>query len=282
MSGTLRSHNPPSLRTEPHGGTVVRGRGVADASTDAVVNAAASGSRAPERMLRRLTLAYPLSADDQMALQTACGPQSHIDPQTDLIVVGEDVTHGYVFEDGWACLYRVLNDGRRQIVNFVIPGDFVGLAAFSTPIADYSVSALTACKVRSFRTARLADTARRLPALQQVFEWSVRRDLAILQERVVDIGRRTARERMAHLLLELMYRLRAVGLCDDRVFDLPLTQEMLGDALGLSIVHVNRTLRRLNHDGLIRYRPGRIEIVDGDRLAEIAEFDAEYLHQFAA
>jgi CRP-like cAMP-binding protein len=229
-----------------------------------------------------LTTIHPLSADEQTALYSACAPQTHVKPRTDLIIEGEEFTHGYVFEDGWACLYRVLNDGRRQILNFVVPGDFVGASAGAVSIADHSVSTLTPCNVHAFQTTKLADVARRMPALQQAFEWSVRRDLAIVQERIVDIGRRTARERMAHLLLELMHRLRVVGLCDEQAFDLPLTQEMLGDALGLSIVHVNRTLRRLNRDGLICYRPGRIDIVDCERLADVAEFDAEYLHQCAA
>jgi CRP-like cAMP-binding protein len=256
--------------------------GVRNARPNTDRDCAASASGGARRLIRRLAIAYPLSLDEELALHNACAPETRVAPQTDLIVEGEELTHGYVVEDGWACLYRVLNDGRRQILNFILPGDLVGTIASSTLLADHSVSTLTACSVRAFRTAKFADIARRLPGLQEVFDWAVRRELAIVQERIVDIGRRTARERMAHLLLELMYRLRAVGLCEEQAFDLPLTQEMLGDALGLSIVHVNRTLRRLNREELICYRPGHLDIIDCERLARVAEFDAEYLHQAVA
>ena len=231
-----------------------------------------------ERFIRRLATVRSFSHDERAALGTLCAVRTAIEAQTDVIVEGDEVTRGYIFEEGWGCRYRLLNDGRRQILNIVVPGDFVGGLGGSMRIADHSVGTLTPCRVHTFPTAALVGLRRRFPALQDVFDWSARRDLAMIQERIVDIGRRTARERLAHLVLELMHRLRLVGLYDGRGFDLPLTQEAMGDALGLSIVHVNRTLRRLNQGGLICYRPGRLDVVDEDGLARIADFDADYLH----
>ena len=233
----------------------------------------------PTRFLRWLATVHPLSCEERAALQTVWGPRTEIAADTDLMVEGQEVRRGYIFEEGWTCRYRLLKDGRRQILNFGVPGDFIGALGESIGIADHSVATLTRCRVHAFRSAKFSEVRRRFPALQPVFDWSARRDRAMIQERIVDIGRRTARERVAHLLLELMHRLRFVGLCNGRGFDLPLTQEMIGDALGLSIVHVNRTLRRLNGEALIRYRPGRIDMVDEAGLARMAGFDAEYLHQ---
>ena len=202
-----------------------------------------------------------------------------MEPGTDLIVEGDDVPRGYIVEEGWAYGYRLLNDGRRLIFNFVLPGDLVGASGALIEVADHSVATLTPCQVYPFSTRTLIDVELRYPNVGQVFVWSARRELAMLQERVIDLGRRTARERVAHLLLELLHRLRLVGLSDGTSFELPLTQGTLGDALGLSIVHVNRTLRRLNEEGVIRYRPGEIPAIDLPALKNIADFDEDYLHQ---
>jgi CRP-like cAMP-binding protein len=233
----------------------------------------------PTRFARRIAALRALSPEERHALGTAFAPATVVPPGTDLMVEGDSLTYGYIVEEGWACGYRLLNDGRRQILNFVLPGDCIGVSAAVIRTADHSACTLTPCRVIPFSAPRLAELQRGCPQLGEAFAWSTRLELAMLQERLVNLGRRTARERVAHLILELLHRLRLVGLADGTAFELPLTQGALGDALGLSIVHVNRTLRRLNNEGLIRYRPGVVAAIDLPALARIAEFDAEYLHQ---
>lgn len=232
----------------------------------------------PTRFARRIASVRPLSAEEQCALGAICAPPANIEPSTDLLVEGEQVRHGYIVDDGWACKYRLLKDGRRQILNFVVPGDVVGMSGEVIRVADHSVGTLTPCRVYRFPAASFAAIGQRYPRVRDALVWSARRELAMVQERVVDLGRRTAIERVAHLILELLHRLRIVGLADGQGFVLPLTQGMIGDALGLSIVHVNRTLRRLNEQRAILYRPGSITAIDVAALERIAEFDADYLH----
>ena len=232
----------------------------------------------PARFARRIASVRALSAEEHGALGAICAPPATVGPSTDLLIEGERVRHAYVVEDGWACKYRLLRDGRRQILNFVVPGDVVGMSAEVIRVADHSVGTLTACRVYPVPAASFAAVSGRYPRVREALVWSARRELAMLQERVVDLGRRTAIERVAHLILELMHRLRIVGLADGEGFGLPLTQAMIGDALGLSIVHVNRTLRRLNEQHAIIYRPGSVTAIDVSALERIAEFDEDYLH----
>lgn len=232
----------------------------------------------PRRFFRRIAAARPLSEVERMAVAAACAPPADLDPAVDLLVEGEPVRTGYILEEGWACRYRLLNDGRRQILTLLVPGDEAGASAGLVRTADHSVATLTPCRVYPVPAASLQAVQQQHPVLRRAFAWSARRDLAIMQEHVVDLGRRTARERFAHLVLELLCRLRLVGLADDDGFTLPLTQGVLADVLGLSIVHVNRTLRWLNDEGLVRYRPGRLEVVDIPGLTRVAEFDEDYLH----
>lgn len=231
------------------------------------------------RLLCRIAQVHSLTPEERHALAAVCSRPRDLGPQRDIFVEGEDPGQGCILEEGWACRYRLLNDGRRQILDFLLPGDIIsGKNSLVWP-ADHSVATLTPCCVYLLPAGGFPELCRRFPPLQQVADWMAQRELAIVQERIVDVGRRNAPERVSHLLLELMYRLRPVGLCDAFGYDLPLTQEMIADALGLSIVHVNRTLRGLNERGLIHYTPGRLEVLDEDDLVRLAEFDAGYLHQ---
>lgn len=233
------------------------------------------------RFLQRISVALPLGRKEREALEELLAHSSSAEPGRDIVVDGEAIDYGYVFERGWGCRYKLVEDGRRQILNFVLPGDYVGASGRLVQAADHSIAALTRAELIAFPSAALAELGERLPRLRAAFEWSNRRDLAMLQERIVDIGRRSAYERMAHLILELHQRLALVGLADDDGFDLPLTQEMLADALGLTVVHVNRTLRRLRESGTVTIAAGRVTIVDRGALVDIADFDGGYLHQMS-
>jgi len=195
----------------------------------------------------------------------------------DLIAAGKRHAEIYVVHDGWLLRSRLLHNGRRQIVDFVLPGDIVGLEACLFGRSLYAVTTITPASLSAMPLDELERAAARNPVLAKALLWAAVRRGAILGEHLVDAARRTAYERVGHLLLELFVRLRRAGRSDGRSFDLPLTQRNIGDALGLTTVHVNRTLRALRRDGLISVTDRRVTILDLDALARLSDFEHLYL-----
>ena len=175
---------------------------------------------------------------------------------------------------GWACRLRVLPDGRRQIVSFFLPGDTIGLSEVHHPAIQSTIVAMTDLKLLNCtRLAEAIDRAdQNVPNVIQACRMSFIWMQARLLDQILRLGRLTALERMAHLLLELHYRMQDAGLAQDGKFPLPLTQSQFGEALGLSLVHVNRTLQQLRRDQLIELKPGRVAILDRDRLERLCDF----------
>src|SRR5262249_12346070 len=163
---------------------------------------------------------------------------------------GRPCTGIFLITEGIAIRFRMLRKGQRQILNFLIPGDFVGITSCRYENALSSIRTLTHCRMSSISLTKLTGLMDSHPRLAAKLFWSFAAEAAILSEHLVAVGRRSATERIAHLLLELFTRMQLVGLADERSFCLPLTQEMIGDALGLSIPYVNRVLQQLRRDGL--------------------------------
>ncbi len=201
---------------------------------------------------------------------------------TPLLDARERYDGAFLIHDGWAVRFRTLPDGRRQIINFLVPGDAFGLGSLLLSRPDHSVSAITPVVLSPVAPEALMTMMREQPRVGAAFLWSAAQEEAVLREHIVSMGRRTAYERVAHLLLELMHRLELVGRATDGNFAAPLTQPLLADALGLSVVHVNRTLRRLQQDGLISIQSRRISILDYDAVRRICDFHVGYLHVPAA
>lgn len=195
----------------------------------------------------------------------------------DLVHQGQTHQAAYILAEGWVSSYRLLRDGSRQIVDFQIPGDFLGLRSVLLHTSDHSVEPITNIEVSEVLASDLIDSFTRLPRLATAVLWAASRDEAMVVEHLVGIGRRDAAERVAHFLLELAARLALVGMGDKTGYACPLSQYMLADALGLSAVHVNRVLRQLREDGLATFRDGRVTIHDYQRLAHLADFDPDYL-----
>ena len=200
-------------------------------------------------------------------------------PARDVIFEGQRDQSAYVLADGWVVSYKLLADGTRQIVDFQIPGDFLGLRSVLLRTSDHNVEPVTRIEASEIPKAELLDAFERTPRLAAAVLWAASRDEAMVVEHLVNLGRRTADERMAHFLLELGTRLKLVGLADRTGFDCPLTQYHLADALGLSAVHVNRVLRQLRDQGLVTFRKGRVTFDDFHGLVTLADFDATYLDQ---
>jgi CRP-like cAMP-binding protein len=179
---------------------------------------------------------------------------------------------------GWAACYKLLENGGRQIINFPLPGDLVGLRSFLFQVPDYSVDTLTEVELAEFSTTSLLRLLDRHPRLAAALLWMISRDEAIVCEHLVNVGRRDATQRVAHLLLELAQRIgdREEGTLVT-AYDCPLTQPDLADALGLTAIHVNRVLRTLRERQLVTMSRHRVTIHDPEALSRIAEFNPRYL-----
>ncbi|WP_448202983.1 Crp/Fnr family transcriptional regulator [Azospirillum sp. sgz302134] len=198
--------------------------------------------------------------------------------RSDILQQGERYGAVRVMREGWAIRHKALPDGRRQVVNFVLPGDIIGFYCNLFETADHGVTTLTPTEVACFQADRVIELFKRFPRLAAALAWSGAKEEAIIAERLLSVGRRTALERTAHLIVELLRRLSLVNLVEEGRFTLPVTQEILADALGLSIVHVNRTLRRLRDIGLIELTGQQIQVHDIKQLSSVGQFDEVYLH----
>jgi CRP-like cAMP-binding protein len=201
-------------------------------------------------------------------------------------VVGSDLVHqgqldqaAYILISGWACSYKLLEDGQRQIVDFQIPGDFLGLRSVLLKVSDHSIEPVTDIEVTEVHVTDLLDAFAQTPRLAMAVLWAASRDEAMVVEHLVGVGRRNAAERVSHFLLELGSRLALVGLSSKAGYACPLTQYLLADALGLSAVHINRILRQLREAGMVTFQDGFVTFDDYDKLANFAQFDAVYMDQ---
>lgn len=181
--------------------------------------------------------------------------------------------HLYTVFSGTAFRYKMLEDGRRQIMNFVFPGDIIGLQGSIMGEMRHSVEVLSPVLLCIFERNRLMDLYRNHPDLAFDITWMAAREEQILDEGLLNIGRRSAEERAAYLIAYLFVRARPLGLIKGRRLNMPLTQLHIADALGLSIVHTNRMLKRLAARKLIRWQERGCDVLDLDRLLELAQWD---------
>ena len=184
----------------------------------------------------------------------------------------------HVVLDGWACRFRLLADGRRQITAVLMPGDICDLSALYVRNSGFALATLTACTIASLNAGQLRELATERPQVARTLGWLSAVDASMLAERNASLGRRSAREHMAHLLCELTLRSSVVGLADNLAFALRLTQDEIADVLGLTAVHVNRVIQGLRAEGLIEQRGQMLAVRDWEGLRQAAGFRADYLH----
>jgi CRP-like cAMP-binding protein len=190
---------------------------------------------------------------------------------------GQADQSAFILADGWVCSYKLLPGGTRQIIDFQIPGDFLGLRSVLFRTADHNVEPITRVEASEVMASDLLNAFAQTPRLATAVLWAASRDEAMVVEHLVSLGRRNALERTAHFFLELGARLKLVGLGSRAGYACPLSQYMLADALGLSAVHVNRVLRQLRDEGLMTFQRKQVTFEDFDRLARLADFDSAYL-----
>jgi CRP-like cAMP-binding protein len=195
----------------------------------------------------------------------------------EMIIEGKSYRTLFIVMEGAAVRYRILRDGKRHVLNVVLPGDIAGIPGCFFENALYSVRALTDLSASPLSLARLMNLFQTHPQLAAKLFWSFSCEAAIYAEHLIAVGRRTALERVAHFLLELLIRLQAVKLADERSFSLPLTQELIADALGLSIPYVNQVLRSLRDDDLVHIKGKLVVINDVEALSSLVDFERNYL-----
>ncbi|ENO12967.2 Crp/Fnr family transcriptional regulator [Marinobacter nanhaiticus D15-8W] len=221
----------------------------------------------------------PLSDSDKALLDSLeKGPKSYVKGTT-VWDQGSSSDHFYTVKNGWAFSHRVLEDGSRQVLDIFVPGDIVGLREFAFNKRVSGLTVMSDAELCAFPKTRLTEVFAESVVLCNIFFMIAARDQAILLERLVNLGRRSAREKLAHFLVEIFERLKKTNSDVGARSKLPLTQPMLGDALGLSAVHVNRVFRELKDEGLISPGKGDVELLDIKGLEEVAHFDHTYLQE---
>ena len=235
-------------------------------------------ARETNPLARRLASHSEFSEEELQALLSLPLKMVAIDADTDLLVEGERPTQICVVLSGFLCRYKLLEEGKRQILSFHLPGDMPDLHSFHLPHMDHSLCSLTPSQVAFVSHRSIDELMERAPKLAVVLWRSSLADASILRQWMANNGRRTARQRIAHVLCELLVRYRSIGLAQNHRYKFPVTQIELGDAVGVSVVHVNRVLKDLRGDGLVTIAGGYVSILDWPALKEAASFDASYLH----
>jgi len=230
-----------------------------------------------ERFFQKLNAFLEPSAEETAFVTQLLKRQRQCPAGEALLVQGDSHPATFALLDGWAVRHKALENGRRQILNVILPGDFVGLEAHVIAQAPASATTLSACTLAEFRPAATVRMLAEQPRLAAAMLWATAREEAFLAERLLSLGRRPAIDRVGNFFVELYHRLRLVGLADGDTFEAPLNLDHIADALGLSVVHVSRTFGRLRQAKLLLRRGHSITILDLPALEKRTEFDGLYL-----
>jgi CRP-like cAMP-binding protein len=231
----------------------------------------------PNLFTRKLEAFGQLPEADRRLLDDVLENVRTVRAHEDLIREGERSGNVHLILEGFACRYKILNGGQRHIVAYLVPGDFCDLHSFILNAMDHTIGTLSPCKVVGIPRHRVLKMTER-PALARALWWAALVDEAILREWLVNIGSRPAEQRVAHLLCEMLLRLRVVGLANGDAYELPITQNELADTLGMSGVHMNRVLMNLRSEKLIQLKSKKLTITDVEKLKAFSGFNPNYLH----
>jgi CRP-like cAMP-binding protein len=232
----------------------------------------------PASLIRKLESIFPLSGDGRTALENLPIQVAKFEANQNIVRAGDRPSRCFLIRDGFACSYKTTGEGTRQILNFYISGDIPDLQSLHLNVLDHSISAITPCAIAFIPHQALHDLCERHYRITSALWRETLVDAAIFREWIVNTGKREAYTAMAHLLCEMVVRLRAVGLAQDHHCDLPFTQAELADAVGISTVHANRVIQDLRGAGLITLAKRTLTVLDWDGLKGAGDFDPTYLH----
>lgn len=231
------------------------------------------------RFIQKLRSFADLTAGDVAALEKALSSPRPYAARQDLIREGDVPGPMFVMLDGWACRYKILPNGSRQIMAFLMPGDACDLHTKLLDQMDHGIQTITPAKVATVSRDTMRELMRNHPNVATGMYLAQLVDEGIMRAWIVSMGRRSSIERVAHLICELYLRARNIGLTHDAVFALPLSQLVLADSLGMTPVHINRVLKELRLGGAMAIARGSVTIIDPLKLVRIAGFDDNYLHR---
>jgi CRP-like cAMP-binding protein len=229
-------------------------------------------------LIRKLESIAPLAPEEKAALLRLPLRLKTLPADQDIVCEGDTPSECCLIVEGFACRYNVTNEGKRQIHSFHIAGDIPDLQSLHLQVMDHSLGTLVPSKLAFIQHDDLRTLMRSHPRLGDLFWRDTLIDAAVFRQWLVGIGRRSSHSRIAHLLCELLVRLRAVELVEGDTYNLPVTQAEMGDALGISTVHVNRVLQDLRGGNLISWRGETLRVLDWEGLKQAGEFDPTYLH----
>ncbi len=231
-------------------------------------------------LVRKLGALCLLSEEEIDFLEGLQNNTLKVDRGLDFIEEGGDLRTTFIVIEGWAARYCLLSDGRRQILSYALPGDILGLHVNFRATATYSASALTPLKLAAVDPRRIIEISQKFPIIASGLSWCTAREYAILGDQAIRLGRLSARQRLAHLFLELWHRLNLLKSNNDNWLEIPMTQRDLADTLGMSLVHTNRSLKSLRDVDLISVTKNQVRLNDIKALIELSEFNAEHLREF--
>jgi CRP-like cAMP-binding protein len=230
-------------------------------------------------LLRKLTQFSDFSEEDRRLINELTSErQKHYNAREDIIREGEHSDDIHVVLIGLACRYKILENGSRQIMAFLVPGDPCDSEIFILDEMDHSIGTLAPSLVASVSGDRMKELLLNRPSIALAFWWNTLQDEGVLRERIIDEGRRDAYARIGFLIYEIFVRMRAVGEVDDKKFEFPVTQVDLADATGLTPVHVNRMLKQLREENLLAIEGKTWTVLDPEGLRKAAHYEASYLH----
>jgi CRP-like cAMP-binding protein len=232
-----------------------------------------------EALIRKLRATTSLDQDDIAAIQALPAHIKDVAPGTTIVREGDQPDQCCLLIDGFAVRVKTTDEGKRQILSIHIAGDIPDLQSLHLHVMDHDVKTLSACKVGFISHEALKHLTRSRPLVAEALWRDTLIDAAIFREWIVNLGRRSASQRVAHLVLEMKERLAAIGRSANGSFRLPMTQGDLADALGLTPVHINRVLQGLRAEGLLEFRRSEVSVGDLGKLALRGDFDDIYLHQ---
>jgi CRP-like cAMP-binding protein len=230
-------------------------------------------------LVRKLESITDLTAAERKALAALPMRVQEIRADQDIVREGDRPSQCCLVLEGFTARFKHTEKGKRQIFAFHTPGDIPDVMSLHLKTMDHSLGTITRAKLGFIQHEHMRGMLREHPRLTDVFWRDTLIDGAIFREWMIGIGRKSAKGRIAHLFCEMVRRLEAVGLKHDNAVPLPLTQNEVGDALGLSTVHVNRTVQEMRGEGLLEWEDGVLRVLDWEGLKRTGEFDATYLHQ---
>ena len=236
----------------------------------------------PAALVKRLRTTSAITDEDIKAIHDLPISVREFPAERAVVSDGQRATECCLIIRGFCVRSKTTSEGKRQILSIHIPGEIPDLMSLHLHVMDHDLSTLTPCTLGFINHETLRLLHRRQPNLADMFWRDTLIDAAMFREWIVNVGQRPARARLAHVVLELRERLKVIGRIEGNNFEMPLTQEQIGEALGITAVHANRVIKQLRLDGIVAFHRGRVDVLNEDKLLELADFDNRYLHQSPA